>query len=700
MKGFRFETDMLNIFGSENNIFLAVENVQSKSVFSLEAPVFEINGQEAGGKELRFIRIDKVRELLNGGREARLIYEVKGDKGTELAMYLRYFPDSPFIRYKYELSSNNSVKLTKSKGKDNIRYTGFSGKAAKPELTEIQFSHFLTYIHSYNPVFDKKSAGELEAGSHFPGPIAFIEEENCCSLLAYEHGAEYPDTYLAFDVKESDGVLQLGISAEKGNYYNGEFIGGEHRFVSPWFHFAVCAGGRDEMLRHYRTFFLKYICENQESRKPYIFYNTWNYQERNRDFNGSKFLDSMHADRIMAEIDVAYRMGVEVYVIDTGWFIKTGDWQVNLERFPCGLKKVKEKLDGYGMKLGLWFNPTAAARTSEIVLAHPEYVKSVNGKSHCGPVWETEESYGMCLASGYSDYFIKKMIDLNKELGVSYFKWDGIGQYDCDSPLHNHGTEENSPQERQQCFSFKMAMEMIRIVEEVTRECPEVIVDFDVTEGGRNVGLGFLSVGKYFLVNNGPYAMDFDLPENYIYEQKEPIWMDPWTNMFFYPGAARPRFCRQGIKYDSFVPSILFLTHYFPDKPLFSQNNSIASLMLGGNGIWGDLLELTEDDIKLFYDNITNYKKVAQQVTESYPVVKGLIGSSPEIYEKIDHSNAKGIVCFFTKAAGQYTYITDKIDTEKLSAVEGADSYEVLPGGRLKLTVTLSSNDARVVYVL
>ena len=351
------------------------------------------------------------------------------------------------------------------------------------------------------------------------------------------------------------------------------------------------------------------------------------------------------------------------------------------------------------MKLGLWFNPTVAAKTSEIVLSHPEYIMSFDGNSPCYPIWETEESYGMCLASGFSDYLINKMIQLSKELGVTYFKWDGISQFGCNSPLHNHGNEENSPEERMDCYSYKMGMEMIRIVEEVTRQCPEVIVDFDVTECGRFVGLGFLSVGKYFLINNGPYAMDLDIPQKYEYKQKEAIDIDPWTNIFFYPGAARPRFCRQGTRFDSFVPSILFLTHYLPDGPEFAQNNSLATLVLGGNGIWGDLTILNKKDIQLFNDTLKKYKKVADSVTSSYPICKGAIGSSPEIYEKLDHINAKGIICFFTAAKGSYTYITEKMDISKLLQVENADEYIILPDGRLKITVSLNKDEAKIIFV-
>ena len=93
--------------------------------------------------------------------------------------------------------------------------------------------------------------------------------------------------------------------------------------------------------KRYRQFFLNEVCENTESRKPYIYYNTWNYQERKRYFNGRPYLETMHFEQMLAEIEVAHRLGVDVFVIDTGWYIKTGDWQVNRERFPDGLQEVR-----------------------------------------------------------------------------------------------------------------------------------------------------------------------------------------------------------------------------------------------------------------------------------------------------------------------------------------------------------------------
>lgn len=667
---------------------------------TLAKPSFELDGKLMGGSAFRLIRPGARRTLRNGGVEEELVFSLEGSAGIELTVVLRYFPSSPFIRFRYVLSSGQTVHMTKQTGRDRIRYTVISDSSDSVRYTEIQFSQFESIVHSFIPHFAAVDENELAEGCRRPGPILLLENEEYCGLLAYEHGAEYPDSYLDFGLAAREGTTEVSLDARKGNYYTHQPVDREHPFVSPWFHFAVCKGGREELLSHYRTFFLKYICENDESRKPRICYNTWNYQERVRYFTKDSYIAVLNQERILAEIDVAHGMGIDVYVIDVPWFVKTGDWEVDLSRFPDGMKKIKEKLDSCGMKLGLWFNPTAAAVTSRIAREHPEFITSVDGNSWKGPVWDTEESYGMCLASDYSDHFIEMLVRCYHEYGATYFKWDAVGQGSCNSPLHNHGDETHSPQERMECFNFKMGMEMVRIAEELTRRCPDAVVDFDITEGGRFVGLGFLAAGKYFLMNNGPYAMDLDLPEKYNYLLEEPIHFEPWTNIYFYPGPARSKICRQAIKFDPLVPSVLFLTHYLPDKPRLSQNNALASIVLGGNGIWGDLLALDGEDIRFFGEALDKYRKVADSVTRSNPRVKGFIGSSPEIYEKIDTEKSQGVVCFFTRAAAEYRHVTQKIDPDRFSHVDGADHWELTPDHRLIITVKLGRDDARCVFIL
>ena len=148
---------------------------------------------------------------------------------------------------------------------------------------------------------------------------------------------------------------------------------------------------------------------------------------------------------------------------------------------------------------------------------------------------------------------------------------------------------------------------MARVVDKLCAACPEAIVDFDITEGGRSVGLGFLSAGKYFLINNGPYNDNYDL--------KPPA--DGNVNLFFFPGPARAWVCRTPLTYDKWVPSVLFLTHYLPDDPRASQELNIASLVLGQNGIWGDLLRVSDEGIARFGAALAAYKQVRDDITRA-----------------------------------------------------------------------------------
>ncbi|MDQ9736204.1 hypothetical protein RF031_13895, partial [Acinetobacter baumannii] len=68
------------------------------------------------------------------------------------------------------------------------------------------------------------------------------------------------------------------------------------------------------------------------------------------------------------------------------------------------------------------------------------------------------------------------------------------------------------------------------------------------------------------------------------------------------PGAARPQVCRAFTQFDPWIPSTLFLTHFLPEGNDIALNNSMASLILGGNGIWGDLLSLDSDTVRAWND--------------------------------------------------------------------------------------------------
>jgi alpha-galactosidase len=119
-------------------------------------------------------------------------------------------------------------------------------------------------------------------------------------------------------------------------------------------------------------------------------------------------------------------------------------------------------------------------------------------------------------------------------------------------------------------------------------------------------------------------------------------------------------------------------------------------MFLGGNSIWTDLHALKEEEIEEIAALIRRYKSVARDITEAYPLVRGFNGASPEIHEKLDPETGRGIVVFFTREPVDLVYCTQVL--ARVSEVSGADEWQVLANGRLKLWVSLGQNEARIVF--
>lgn len=536
--------------------------------FTLTFPAFEIDGKKISSVLNNAKITEKKIVLKNGVSQYRIEGTFINNTAITLTTVFEIAPDNAVVRFQYLLKTKKGATLTKQSGNDNISYLSCSN--LNNTIKEIRLSEFNERFHATHRseyVLDERY---FKNQSSFMGPMGVGSDGQNSFVAAYEHGSQYPDKFFEFQLGQNKTVT---IAAVKGNYLKDQQVDG---FTSVWMNFAAVNGNEDKLANEYRNFVLHYLSQNKESRKSYIFYNTWGRQERVQ-WSGQKYLSSMNLNQTLNEIERAHAMGIEVFVIDAGWFKKTGDWEVNKELFPDELKKVRAKLEGYGMKLGLWFNPTVAALSSNMYQRNLPNRMSVDAVYHePKEIWETEKSVGMCLVSAYWEDFADKLIALTKELGVSYFKWDAIGQYGCNDANHYHGNATNSAEERKQRYAFLQPQYMAKIVDKVCKEAPGSIFDFDITEDGRCVGLQFLSAGKYFIINNGPYYHSFDLAP-----QWKSVLPNTNANIFVQPGPARGWFVRSVLDYDKWIPSTLFLTHYQPDEPRNFQIINIASLILG-----------------------------------------------------------------------------------------------------------------------
>ena len=480
----------------------------SGQTFDVSPPRFEVDGQAVSGGLTELRAAGSPTTLPNGVVEYRYSGVFKDHTTLSLEMVFRVPSSSPIVRFQYRLLSRGQQRLTKQGGKDNLEYFGIS-LSRYPDVSEVRLSEFFEVPHTYKPVLAPVLPRDFDNAQRIVGPIVTATNAIDSLVLAYEHGSQSPDWFINYQLKPGRTAT---LAAVKGSYWAGQPLDAEHPYSTVWMEIGAVKGPVLNIVTAFRSFVLRHMALYPESRKPYIFYNTWNFQERNHDWKKGKYLDTMNFERMLTEIEAAHRMGIEVFVVDAGWFGKTGDWTVDTTRFPDGLKKVKAKLDEHGMRLGLWFTSKAAV-SSRMLANNRDCIMTTDGKPHGpAPVWETEDSYVMCMVSRFGDAFADELIRLGKELGVKYYKWDAFDQYGCNDPGHWHGTAVASALERAESYSFQLPEQMARVAEKICAAHPDAIVDFDITEGERAVGLRFLAAGKYFIVNNGPYYYSLDDP--------------------------------------------------------------------------------------------------------------------------------------------------------------------------------------------
>ena len=101
-----------------------------------------------------------------------------------------------------------------------------------------------------------------------------------------------------------------------------------------------------------------------------ILYNSW---------EATTFNVDVESQGNLAEL--AAKMGIELFVMDDGWFhgrnddhAALGDWWPDAEKFPNGLKPLIEQVNALGMEFGLWVEPEMVNPNSDLYRAHPDWV--------------------------------------------------------------------------------------------------------------------------------------------------------------------------------------------------------------------------------------------------------------------------------------------------------------------------------------
>ena len=187
-------------------------------------------------------------------------------------------------------------------------------------------------------------------------------------------------------------------------------------------------------------------------------------------------------ERLVEIAGKAKECGVELFVLDDGWFGERsndraglGDWVANPERLANGIVGLADKIEKLGMKFGLWFEPEMVNKDSNLYREHPDWIISVPGRN------ESHGRYQYVLDFSRKeivDHIYKMMAKILSEAKVSYIKWD----------MNRSITECFSkalPADRQGEVFHRYILGVYDLYERLTSTFPEVLFESCASGGGR-----------------------------------------------------------------------------------------------------------------------------------------------------------------------------------------------------------------------
>ncbi len=187
-------------------------------------------------------------------------------------------------------------------------------------------------------------------------------------------------------------------------------------------------------------------------------------------------------ERLVAIATVAAELGIELFVLDDGWFgvrdsddRSLGDWVVDRRKLPNGLEGVARRVRDLGMSFGLWIEPEMVNADSDLYRAHPDWAIGVPGLAH------TESRQQLVLDMGRPevlDHITTVLVDALSSAPIDYVKWD----------MNRTMTEtyaRDLPPERQGEMRFRYILGVYELYRRLTERFPHILFESCSSGGGR-----------------------------------------------------------------------------------------------------------------------------------------------------------------------------------------------------------------------
>lgn len=371
---------------------------------------------------------------------------------------------------------------------------------------------------------------------------------------------------------EQDQVRQIRITGGYNPFdFSYRLAPGEH-LATPVFYGGYSHHGLGGASRLLHRFELTRILPQAPKPRPRpIIYNSWEATEFNVNEAGQEAL-----------AEKAASIGIERFVMDDGWFGQRkddhaglGDWYVNPQKFPNGLKPLIDKVHSLGMDFGLWVEPEMVNPNSDLYRKHPEWALNFPGR----PRSESRNQLVLNLArKDVRDYVFHFLDDLLSKNDIAFYKWDYNRNWS------EPGWDAVATDEQKEVY-VKYIENLYSILRELRAKHPNVEIE-SCSGGGGRVDLGILGL-------------------------TDEVWPSDNTDPF-------DRLTIQdGFTY-AYTPGIMMA--WVTDSPNWVNNRTTSveyrflSSMQGSLGVGANLDKWTPDDFAVAKDMIAAYKQVRETV--------------------------------------------------------------------------------------
>ena len=404
--------------------------------------------------------------------ESETLEIVLKDKYSDIEVTLRYgvLPKLDIITRCASVANNTNepVILTKAASlcldipHGEWEWVHFHGRHAMERLTER-----MPLCHGI-----QESSSTRGTSSHHQNPTVLLCSPDCtetsgsCIGAALMYSGSF-QTKIQLDQMEQVRLV-MGINPE---LFRWELKPSEV-FDTPEVIMSYSSNGMEKLSHNFHKVIREHVCRGKYklAERP-VLINNW--EATYFDFNEEK---------ILKIAEQAASLGVDMLVLDDGWFGKRdddcsglGDWFVSEEKLNGGLGKLAEKIKSLGMKFGLWFEPEMVSEDSDLYRSHPDWAIKIPSRN---PVRSRYQLVLDMINPEVREYLFNSISKILRSAGISYVKWD-MNRSICDLYTPCLSAEDQGE------ISHRYVLGLYELLERLTSEFPDVLFEGCSGGGGR-----------------------------------------------------------------------------------------------------------------------------------------------------------------------------------------------------------------------